>query len=66
MTESKEELKNLLMKVKEESEIAGLKTQLSNNQHHGVQFQHFMGNRWGNNGNNDRFYFLGLENHCRW
>ena len=22
--------------------------------------------RWGNNGNNDRLYFLGLQNHCRW
>ena len=25
-----------------------------------------MANRWGNNGNSDRFYFLGLQNHCRW
>ena len=23
-----------------------------------------MANRWGNNGNNDRLYFLGLQNHC--
>ena len=23
-----------------------------------------MANRWGNNGNSDRFYFLGLQNHC--
>ena len=23
-------------------------------------------NRWGNNGNGDRFYFGGLQNHCRW
>ena len=22
-------------------------------------------NRWGNNGNSERFYFLGLQNHCR-
>ena len=28
--------------------------------------QHFMANRWGNNGNSERFYFLGLQNHCRW
>ena len=27
---------------------------------------HFMANRWGNSGNSDRFYFLGLQNHCRW
>ena len=25
-----------------------------------------MVNRWGNNGNSDRLYFLGLPNHCRW
>ena len=23
-------------------------------------------NRWENNGNSDRLYFLGLQNHCRW
>ena len=23
-------------------------------------------NRWGNSGNSDRFYFWGLQNHCRW
>ena len=33
---------------------------------HGIQPHHFMANRWGNNGNKDRFYFLGLQNHCRW
>ena len=25
-----------------------------------------MANRWENNGNNERLYFLGLQNHCRW
>ena len=25
-----------------------------------------MANRWGKNGNSDRLYFLGLQNHCRW
>ena len=25
-----------------------------------------MANRWGNSGNSDRLYFLGLQNHCRW
>ena len=25
-----------------------------------------MTNRWGNSGNSVRFYFLGLQNHCRW
>ena len=25
-----------------------------------------MANTWGNNGNTDRLYFGGLQNHCRW
>ena len=25
-----------------------------------------MASRWGKSGNSDRFYFLGLQNHCRW
>ena len=65
MAGSEEELKNLLMRVKEESERAGLK-QHSKNQDHGIQSHHFMANRWGNNGNSDRLYFFGLQNHCRW
>ena len=42
------------MKVKEESEKAGLKlnNQKTNN---GIQSHHFMANRWGKNGNSDRF-----------
>ena len=66
MAESEEELKSLLMKVKEESEKVGLKTQHSRNYDHGIQSHHFMANRWENNGNSDRLYFLGLQNHCRW
>ena len=63
--ESEEELKSLLMKVKEESEKAGLKL---NSQKTKIMASspHFMANRWGNNGNSDRLYFLGLQNHCRW
>ena len=49
MEESKE-LKSLLMKVKEESEKAGLKTQHSTNDDHGGRSHHFMANRWGNSG----------------
>ena len=52
IAESKEELKSLLMKVKEESEKVGLKLNIQN--------------RWGNNGTSDRLYFLGLLNHCIW
>ena len=61
MAESEEELKSLLMKVKEESEKNWLKTQHSENENHGIQSRHFMANRWGNNGNSDRLYFLGLQ-----
>ena len=43
-----------------------LKDQHSKNEDHGIQTHHFMTNRWGNNGNSDRLYFLRLQNHCRW
>ena len=43
-----------------------LKTQHSKNEDHGLRSYHFMANRWGNNGNHDRLYFLGLQNYCRW
>ena len=66
MAESKEQQKSLLMKVKEESEKAGLKLNLQKNEDHGIWSHHFMANRWGNNGNSDRFYVFGLPNHCRW
>ena len=45
MTENKEKQKNLLMKVKQESEKAGLK-QHSENKDHGIRSYHFMANRW--------------------
>ena len=64
MSESEEELKSLLMKVKEESEKVGLK--LNTQKTKIIWSHHFMANRWGHNGNNDKFYFLGLQNHCRW
>ena len=38
-----------------------LKTQYSKNEDHGIRSHHFMANRWGNNGNNDRLYFLGSK-----
>ena len=63
MAESEVELKRLLMKVKEESEKAGLKLNIQKN--HGIWSHDFMANRWGNNGNSDRLYFLGLQNYCR-
>ena len=66
MAESEEELKSLLMKVKEESEKVVLKLNIPENKDHGMWSHHFMGNRWGNGGNNVRLYFGGLQNHCRW
>ena len=67
MAESEEELKNLLMKVKEESEKAGLKLNIQKTKiMDGIWSHHFTANRWGNNGNSDRLNFLGLQNHCRW
>ena len=59
MAERQEELKSLLMKLKEESEKGWLKTQHSKNKDHDIQSHHFMANRWGNNGNSDRLYFGG-------
>ena len=65
MEESEEELKNLLMKVKEESEKVGLKLS--------IQKTKIMASGlitsweiWGNSGNSVRLYFWGLQNHCRW
>ena len=65
MTDSEEELKSLLMKVKEESEKVGLKLNFRKLRSWHPS-HHFTGNRWGNNGNNDRLYLLGLQNHCGW
>ena len=53
MAESEEELKSFLMRVKEDNEKSGLKTQHSKNQDRDIQSHHFMANRWGNS---DRLY----------
>ena len=65
LAESKEELMSLLMKVKEDSEKVGLKLN--------IQKTKIMASgpitSWqtdGENGNSDRLYFSGLQNHCRW
>ena len=63
---SKEELKRLLMKVKEESEKVGLKLNIQKTKIMVIWSHHFMANRWGNSGNSGRLYFGGLQNHCRW
>ena len=63
MAESKEELKSLLMKVKEDSEKVGLKLS--------VQKTKIMASglitSWqidGETTETERLYFLGLQNHC--
>ena len=66
MAESEEELKSLLMKVKEESEKVGLKLNIQKTKIMASLFHHFMANRWRNSGNSVRLYFSGLQNHCRW
>ena len=65
MAEREEELKSFLMNVKKESEKVGLKLN--------IQKLKIMASvpipswqRWENNGNSDRLYFGGLQNHCRW
>ena len=64
MVENKEELKSLLMKVKEESEKAGLKFNIQKMKII-ASGPSLYANRWGKNGNSDRFSFLWLQNHCR-
>ena len=51
MAESEEELKSLLMSVKEESEKVGLKLNVQKTK---IRSHHFMANRWRNNGNSKR------------
>ena len=65
MAESEEDLKSLLMKVKEERK-SWLRAQDSENEDHGIWFHRFLGNRWRNSGNSVRLYFWGLQNYCRW
>ena len=62
MAESEEELKSLLMKVKEESKKVGLKLN--------IQKTKIMASSpitpWEIDGETVRLYFGGLQNHCRW
>ena len=66
MSERKEEEHNLLMKVKEESENVGLKRNIQKTKIMAsgpIASWQIAGKK---NGNSDRFYFLGLQNHCGW
>ena len=63
MTESEEELKNLLMNVKEESEKVGLKLNIEKTKI--MAFGPITS--WQIDGETVRdFIFFGLQNHCRW
>ena len=64
MAEIKEELKSLLMKVKEESEKVGLRLNIKKTKI--MASSPIISWQWGNNGNNDGLSFLGFQNHCRW
>ena len=59
MEESEEELKSLLMRVKEETEKAGITLNIQT-----PKLLTSMANRWRKSGNRDKFSFLGLQNHC--
>ena len=65
MAESEEELKSLLMKVKEESEKVGLKLNIQETK---VMASGPITSREidGETGNSVRLYFGGLQNHCGW
>ena len=60
MAEIKEEMKSLLMKVKEESEKVALKLSIQKTKIM-ASSPHFMANKWGNNGSSGRLYFGGLQ-----
>ena len=66
MAESKEELKSLLMKVKEESEKTGLRLNIKKTK---IMASGSI-TSWQIKGetmeNSDRLYFFELQNHCRW
>ena len=66
MAESEEELKNLLMRVKEESEKAGLKLSISKTEIMHPVLSLFGKKKGKKNVSSSRLYFLGLQNHCRW
>ena len=66
MAESEEGLKSLLMKVEEENEKAGLKLNIQKTKIMASGLITSWQNRKGKRESGDRFYFLRLQNHCRW
>ena len=66
MADSKDELKSLLMKVKEENEKAGLILSIQKAKIMASSFITSWQKDGGGNGNSGRLCFLGLRDHCRW
>ena len=71
VAESEEKLKNLLMRVKEESERPSLKQnikkkQKTKNKNTKIWPHYFTANIREKSESSDRFPLLGLQNHCRW
>ena len=64
MAENEEELKSLLMKVKEESKKVGLKLNIQKTKI--MASDSITSWEWGNSGNSGWLYFWGLQNHCGW
>ena len=63
MAESEELAKEPLDESERGEWKSWLKAQHSENEDHGIWSHHFMANQWENS---VRFYFGGLQNHCRW
>ena len=66
IAESEEKLKGLLMKVKGKSEKPGLKLNIQKSKIMASSPITSCQTDGGKNGNSDRLYFWGLQNHCRW
>ena len=64
MADREEELKSLLMKVRESK--SWLKAQHSENEDHGIQSHHFMSDRWATVETVRDFIIWRFQNHCRW
>ena len=70
MAEREEELKSLLMKVKEGNEKAGFQTQCSKHEDHPLVITHLVLTSWQIDGETmetvkTKKHFLGLQNQCR-
>ena len=68
MAENEEELNSLLMRMKEESEKAGLKLNIQKTKimPSGPDGHHIMTKRRGKRESSEDFYFLGSQNHSGW